>query len=65
MHLTAKSGGSDAVSASPESILSPDTRKRQRSKCKQDGKVQQQYRKVRGKKAAKAIDGDIITVETE
>jgi hypothetical protein len=67
MHLTAESGASAAVSplASPETIPSPNTRKRPRFESKQDGDVQQQYRKVRGRKATKAIDGDTIIVETE
>jgi hypothetical protein len=43
MHLIAKSGASAAESlvASPEIILSPNTRKRPRSESKQDGDVQQ------------------------
>ncbi|PVH72526.1 hypothetical protein DL98DRAFT_520435 [Cadophora sp. DSE1049] len=66
MHLTAESGASAADSpvASPETIPSPNTRKRPRFESLQGG-VQQQYRKVRGRKAAKAIDGDTIIVQTE
>ena len=67
MHPTAESGASATESpvASPETVTSPITRKRPRFESKQDGNVQQQYRKVRGRKAAKAIDGDTIIVETE
>jgi hypothetical protein len=67
MHLTAKSGALAAESpvASPETIPSPNTRKRPRFKNKQDGDGKQQYRKVRGRKAAKAIDGNTIIVETK
>jgi len=64
MRMTAENGASAAV-ASPETIPSPNARKRPRFESKQDGSVQQQYRKVRGKKATKAIDGDTIIAETE
>jgi hypothetical protein len=48
MRLTAESGGSAAMSpvASPESIPSPNTRKRPRSESKQDGDVQRRCRKI-------------------
>ncbi|KAH8650306.1 hypothetical protein BGZ60DRAFT_534402 [Tricladium varicosporioides] len=65
MHPTAESGASATESpvASPETTTSPITRKRPRFESKQDG--QQQYRKVRGRKASRAIDGDTIIVKTE
>jgi hypothetical protein len=66
MYLTAKSGASatESLVASPETITSLITWKRLRFESKQDGDVQQ-YRKVRGRKTAKAIDEDTIIVETE
>jgi hypothetical protein len=67
MHPTAESEASATESpvAFPETITSLITRKRPRFESKQDGDKQQQYRKVRGRKAAKAIDEDTIIVETE
>lgn len=67
MRLTAESGASAAESleASPESIPSSNTRKRPRFGSQQDGDMQQQCRKVRGRKAAEVIEGDTIIVQTE
>jgi hypothetical protein len=67
MHLTAESGAlaTESLVASLETITLLITWKRPRFESKQDRDKQQQYRKVRGRKAAKAIDGDTIIVETE
>jgi hypothetical protein len=66
MHQTAESGTSATESpvVSPETITSPNTRKRPIFESNGE-EVQQQHRKLRGRKTAKAIDGATIIVETE
>jgi hypothetical protein len=65
MHMTAENGVSAAVSpvASPETIPSPNIRKRPRFESKQDSAAA--ISQGKGKKAAKEIDRDTVMAKTE